>query len=119
ARSYWLKKFPLPANVAKKVDSLLASSWNKIETYNLRDQALLILAGMRYKAKEDPIHQKAIRQLESIRQLAIADEVNGIRWKDISNTDNFDATDEETISTLASAYEETGDSKKVVDGIIH
>lgn len=119
ARSYWLKEFPLSVNVTKKVDSLLKSSWNKIEHYSLKDQSLLILAGMRYKTKEDSIHQKAIKQLESIRQLAIADDTNGVRWKDISNTDDLDATDEETIAMLASAYEETGTSKNIVDGIIH
>jgi hypothetical protein len=119
ARSYWLKEFPLKMNVAKKIDSLLTSSWNKIETYNLKDQALLILAGMRYKTKEDSVNQKAIKQLESIRQSAIADDANGIRWKDISNSDDLDATGEETIAMLASAYEETGLSKNVVNGIIH
>jgi len=119
ARSYWLKEFPLSVSVAKKLDSLLTASLDKIESYGLEDQALLILAGMRYKSKEDPIHQQAIKQLASIRQLAVTDDTNGVRWKDISNKDDLDATDEETIAMLASAYEETDTSKNIVDGIIH
>jgi len=118
ARTYWLKEFPLTESVQIKIDSLLDEAWKKITELNLGRQALLVLASMRYGGKENIFYKKASSQLESIRQLAINDEVNGVRWKDISNADDFDNSDEETIALLAEAFDETAYSKPVVKGIL-
>ena len=116
ARSYWLEQYPPAENVKAKADSLLTRLWNNAGRYTLGRQALLVLASM--GDKQSVHYKKAIQQLESIRQLAIHDDVSGIRWKDISNSDDFENNDEETIAMLATAFDKTGHSKTVVDGII-
>ncbi len=118
ARTYWLKEFPFTANIALKGDSILASAWETVSNSNLRRQATLIITSLNLKGKDGVFYQKAIQQIESIRQLAISDNVAGISWKDISNADDFDGNDEETIALLAMAFDAAGDSKNTVNGII-
>jgi hypothetical protein len=118
ARSFWLQQFPLSDKIKSTADSVLNESWKSVSEYNLGKQALLIITSIRYFGKDNQLYQKAINQLESIRQLAITDNINGIRWKDISNGDDFDDNDEEIIASLATAFDEGSYSKPVVDGII-
>ena len=118
ARTYWLSEFPLTATNSLKADSVLSSAWKTASNANLRHQASLIITSLSLKGKDDIFYQKAMQQIESIRQLSISDNVAGIRWKDISNADDFDGNDEETIAMLAMAFEATGDSKNTVNGII-
>jgi TonB-dependent SusC/RagA subfamily outer membrane receptor len=118
ARTYWVKEYPFTKSQEIIIDSLLIESWKKITTNDLGKQALLILVSMRYGGKENIFYKKAISQLESIRQLAINDKANGIRWKDMSNADDFDNSDEESIALLAEAFDETAYSKEVVKGIL-
>ncbi len=118
SRSYWLNEYPLPANTLVTADSVLSEAWEKMNSYNLGKQAYVINTSMLYKGKENMYFKKAVKQLESIRQLAIDDNINGIRWKDISNADDFESNNEETITQLAAAFETTGTSKNVVEGIM-
>ena len=118
ARSWWMEQYVMPANVKAKADSLLTAAMKKIDTYDLGKQALLITTAMHYVGTNQSFYNRAIEQLESIRQLAINDPVHGLRWKDISNADDFSSADEETIALLAAAFDKTGHSKRVVDGII-
>ncbi len=118
SRSYWINEFPLSANAIMKVDSVLSASWKSVNENDLQRQALLIITSLQLKGKENIFYQKAMQQIESIRQLAISDNVNGMRWKDISNVDDFSGNDEETITLLAIAFETTGDSKNTINAII-
>lgn len=118
SRSSWVNEFPLPANAILKADSVLSASWKSVNETDLERQALLIITSLRLKGKENIFYQKAIQQIESIRQLAICDNVNGMRWKDISNTDDLDGNDEEAITLLAMAFEAAGDSKNTINAII-
>src|SRR5690606_15014895 len=54
------------------------------------------------------LYAKAYEQLENIRQLAIEDEQNGLRWKSIADGENMDRSAEETLALVAEAFEESG-----------
>ena len=107
-------QFPISANSQRKADSVLTSYWKNVDRYDLSRQALLVITSLQF----DRFKDKALKQLESIRQLATADNTNGIRWKAYSNEDDFSSSDEETIAMLAEAFEATGYSKATVDGIL-
>ncbi|CAN5580167.1 alpha-2-macroglobulin family protein [soil metagenome] len=118
ARSWWTAQFAMPAEVKAKADTILTEATKKIDSYNLGKQALLIITAMHYPGANNQFYTRAMEQLESIRQLAIGDAMYGVRWKDISNTDDFNNTGEETIALLASAFDKSGQSKKTVNGVI-
>ncbi|MFT3683232.1 MAG: MG2 domain-containing protein [Ferruginibacter sp.] len=118
ARTYWAKDFPIPVTIATTIDSLLKVTWRDIQLYDLSRQAEAIAASIQFRGKENIFYNKAVEQLESIKQVAITDNTNGTRWKDISNKDDFSSSEEETISLLANAFTATGNSKAVVSGIL-
>lgn len=113
-RSFWKTRFPISSAIQYKADSVLNAYWKDVERYDLGRQALLVITSLQF----DRFKEKALKQLESIRQLAIADNSNGTRWKAYSNEDDFSSSDEETIALLAEAFETTGYSKTTVDGIL-
>jgi alpha-2-macroglobulin len=118
ARAYWLKDYPLSDNITAIGEIVLTKAWKNADSYSLNGQASLITASLLYKDKYPQFNKVAIKQLESIRQLAIADKINGVRWKDISNSDDLNNSGEETIVNIAKAFEEIGDTKETVNGII-
>jgi alpha-2-macroglobulin len=118
ARSFWLKEHPLPDFLTNQADSLLTAYWQKVHERNIGCQALLITTTLRFYGKGTALHHKAMQQLESIRQLAIHDEVNGIRWKDISDADDLTMQTEEWVVKIAEAFEEAGTEQATVKGII-
>ncbi len=118
ARAYWVKEYPLPANTTAIGEIVLTKAWKNANSYNLNNQASLITISLMYKNKYPQFNKIAVQQLESIRQLAITDNINGVRWKDISNSDDLNNSDEETIVNLAKAFEEIGNSNETVEGII-
>jgi len=61
---------------------------------------------------------KAKQHLTSIRELAIEDTENGIRWKAISDTDNLNTSAEETLAFLAEAFDEEAKDKTIKSGIL-
>lgn len=113
-RSFWKTQFPVSPAIQYKADAVLNAYWKDVDGYDLSRQALLVITSLQF----DRFKEKALKQLESIRQLAIADNSNGVRWKAYSNEDNFSNSDEETIAMLAEAFEATGYSKATVDGIL-
>lgn len=118
ARRLWQNDFKLSEDNKNKVNSILKTAWENIDQQRLNDQALLISSSLGFKNIDSVFYNNAINQLESIRQLAISDNVNGLRWKDISNADDFTSNDEEIIANLALAFEENGNNTKEVNGII-
>jgi alpha-2-macroglobulin len=118
ARSYWLKAYPLSNNLQQKADSILKKSFTNINDYALGRQAMIILATLRYASPGTALHQLALKQLNSIEQLAISDQVNGVRWKGISDEDDLNTNSEEQVIKLAEAFEASGRSAATVEGII-
>lgn len=118
ARAVWIKDYPLSENIAAIGEIILTRAWKNADSYSLNDQASLITASLLYKDKYPQFNKMAVKQLESIRQLAIAENMNGVRWKDISNSDDLNNSGEETIVNIAKVFEEAGTAKETVDGII-
>ncbi len=102
ARSFWAIKYPLDNKVDYLLlDKTINESWKKIDDLGLTKQSLLINTSLRiFTEANDSMHQKALKQLNSIMQLAIVDESNGIRWKNIADADDLDNSDEETLDLL-------------------
>jgi hypothetical protein len=108
AVSYWLKKYPLTAANQEAAALLLRKAWSAANTLSLEQQALLIINTFRYVGPKHRLYAKAYEQLENIRQLAIEDEQNGLRWKAIADGENMDRSAEETLALLAEAFEGGG-----------
>jgi hypothetical protein len=118
ARSYWLKDYPVPSSVRSAADSVVKIYWNNINTHSIDKQATLITIGLRFAVEGDSFHDLSLRQLESIRQLAISDSSNGIRWKAFSNADDLDRQDEEAVARIAEAFETASISEEIIPGIV-
>jgi alpha-2-macroglobulin len=117
-RSSVKNEYPFTAIITKRIDYILKKDWKSVDNKSLNAQADLIMTTMLYANKDSALYKNAVAQLESIRQLAINDYVNGIRWKDIADTDDLNMNAEETITNLATAFEQVGHSKETIDGII-
>jgi hypothetical protein len=118
ARSYWLKDYPVSLSAKSALDSIIKICWSHINTYPIDRQATLITIGVRFGEKGDTIHNQSLHQLESIRQLAISDSLNGVRWKAFSNSDDLDGQDEEAVARIAEAFESSGKSGDIIQGIV-
>jgi alpha-2-macroglobulin len=118
ARSYWWKIHPAPASVKYATDSVLKIYWKNISNYNIDQQATLIVISLRFAGESGAFRDQAVRQLESIRQLAISDSSNGVRWKAVSNSDDLDRQEEEIVSRIAEAFETAGTSEDIIKGIV-
>ncbi len=118
ARSFWKGAYSLDDSSFKSIQSLLNDKWKKADEHSLYGQAILITSTLRYFDRGDSSYQKAIKQLNSIEQLAIKDDINGIRWKDLADADDLSNTVEETLSLIAEAYSEAGVNQEMFPGII-
>ncbi|WP_158829277.1 MG2 domain-containing protein [Mucilaginibacter lacusdianchii] len=118
AMSYWNKDYPLSDQQLQKVNQVLTTRFQKINTVDLAQQALLIINTLKYTATGYSLNQKARRQLDDIRQQAIVDEPNGLRWKDIADAEEMNSSAEETMALLAEAFELSGLHKEVQPGIL-
>jgi hypothetical protein len=118
ALSYWLKEQPLSPEQSVVVNSTLEKEWSNIFGKNLQQQALLIINTMRYLPPANAMRAKADVQLENIRQMAIQDDANGLRWKSIADAENMNTSAEETMALLAEAFESSGKYKDVQAGIV-
>jgi alpha-2-macroglobulin len=118
ARSLLKNEYPFTESQLKRIDFILKNRWTMVDKTSLTGQADLIMTSMLYANKGDVFYKDATVQLESIRQLAINDDVNGIRWKDIADADDLNMNTEETITNLAAAFELQGHSKETIAGII-
>jgi hypothetical protein len=118
ARSYWLKDYPVPQPVNSMADSVMKTCWNSIDTYPIDQQATLVIISLRFAGGGNSFRDRAIRQLESVRQLAISDSSNGVRWKAFSNSDDLDRQDEEAVARIAEAFESSGKPGDIIQGIV-
>lgn len=118
ARSFWQKDYALKDSLLQLVKTYISDRWENMHSLSLHDQALLIISSSRYFPEQGAMQQRVKTQLESIRQLAIEDDVMGIRWKEIADTDDPDNTTEETIALLAEAFENTTWYKEIRSGIV-
>jgi TonB-dependent SusC/RagA subfamily outer membrane receptor len=118
ALSYWLKENPLPSELLNKITFELNTEWALINSNSLAQQALTVINTLRYTAHSDPLNTKAQQQLENIRQMAIQDSGNGLRWKDLADAEELNNSAEETIALLAEAFELSGKYKDVQRGIL-
>jgi alpha-2-macroglobulin len=118
ARSYWLKDYPVSLAAKSTLDSIIKTYWKNINTYSIDRQATLITIGLRFGEMGDTFHNQLLHQLESIRQLAISDSSNGVRWKAFSNSDDLDRQDEEAVARIAEAFESSGKSGDIIQGIV-
>jgi uncharacterized protein YfaS (alpha-2-macroglobulin family) len=69
-----------------------------------------------FDAKNDN-YKKALQQLEHIRQRAIIDPVNGIRWKELADENDMSISTEETLALLAEAFNKAGNAASINEGI--
>jgi hypothetical protein len=84
--------------------------------FSLKDQALLWLSTMRYF--QDSLYQKSVAALQSIKERAIVDTVNGTRWKELAESEDIGATSEETMAYLLEAFKEAGEEENIQPGLI-
>ena len=118
ALSYWQKDHPLSTEQSVTATKLLDKEWSKIADKNLQQQALLIINTYSYLPVGNPLRKQADAQLENIRQMAIQDDLNGIRWKAIADAESMNTTAEETMALLAEAFELSSKYKDVQAGIV-
>ncbi|MGC4101094.1 alpha-2-macroglobulin family protein [Ferruginibacter sp.] len=123
SRSYTLAQYPLKDSLQQRVHNMLLSQWNKQSNarhlnLSLYNRALLIIASIKFaNNQQDSLYSNAVAQLQSIEQLAIEDEQNGLRWKELADDDDLTNSAEETIALLAEAFALDNNSK-VNKGII-
>ena len=118
ALSYRINKNDESAMLSAKINSLLNAQWLNINRLSLEQQALLIINTFRCVKSGDALYEKAEKQLNNIRQLAIEDKENGLRWKAIADKEELNISAEETVALLAEAFELGGENKGVDPGII-
>jgi len=118
ALSYWLRENPLSTALSEKVNAILNTEWANINNKGIEQQTLLIINTLRYCPAGSILNIKAQKQLENIRQLAIEDATNGLRWKDIADSEDFNSSAEETMALLAEAFELSDKYKEIQTGIV-
>ncbi|OQP55625.1 hypothetical protein A4D02_04800 [Niastella koreensis] len=116
ALSFWTQHYTLDSSQAVMRQSHFGRYWKEQYMLSLKDQALLCVATIRYF--HDNLYQKAVEILESIKERAIADPVNGTRWKELAESEDIGATSEETIAYLFEAYSEAGDREGVQPHVV-
>jgi hypothetical protein len=100
AESYWGNQYPLRDSSRQRILGMLRKKWQQADDFSLYRQALLITTTLRYFDQEADEYKMAIKQLNSIAELAIKDDLNGIRWKDIADNDDMSYSAEETMAFL-------------------
>jgi hypothetical protein len=118
ARSFWKEKYPFTDSLVQNIRSLINERWKKAARNSLYGQAMLIITTLRYFDKGTPEFQQAVQQLNSIEQLAIHDDVNGVRWKDLADSDDMSNAAEETLALLADAFAEAGIHPELPKGMV-
>jgi hypothetical protein len=118
SRSYWLNESPLDSGMRAVADSFIYRQWNRVSQLSLNRQALLIIVTTRYYQPDHSLYFKALELAGSIREQAVEDPVNGIRWKSFSDQEELTYSGEETIRLLAEAFESTIKQEDVVRGML-
>lgn len=118
ARGYWRGNYPVTQNDYIQIEKCIKQQWEEVEKAGLYQQALLIITSLQWFDQKNTLYEKALQQLEHIRQLAIEDPVNGIRWKALADADDMTVSTEETLALLAEAFGKTSGSAPINEGII-
>jgi hypothetical protein len=116
ALSFWMQHYTLDSLQSFQRLSHFREYWKNPAIFSLKDQALLCLATMRYF--QDTLHQKAVAALQSIKERAIVDTINGTRWKELADGEDIGSTIEETIVYLLEAFKEAGVGDCIEPGVV-
>jgi uncharacterized protein YfaS (alpha-2-macroglobulin family) len=117
ARGYWKGLYPVAESRSNQMKHAIERQWEGVENISLHQQALLIITTMQWFDTKNAFHEKAEQQLEHIRQLAINDQANGIRWKTLADADDLTIVGEESLSLLAEAFGNAPDAAAIYHGI--
>ncbi|WP_374165060.1 alpha-2-macroglobulin family protein [Arcticibacter sp. MXS-1] len=110
AVSYWLNSYHPSTAQRITIDQILSKAWNEAGEKSLGAQSLLIINSFRYSGSNNELLKERGRKLlGSIRQRAIEDNLYGLRWKEISDSEVIDQSAEETMALIAEALETSGD----------
>ncbi len=118
SRSYWLNESPLDSGMRAVADSFIYRQWNRVSQLSLNRQALLIIVTTRYYQPGHSLHGKALELAGAIREQAVEDPINGIRWRSFSDQEELTYSGEETMRLLAEAFESTLKQEEVVQGML-
>lgn len=110
ALGYWKIGYLVMGGSVTRIQQNIIRQWERVESIGLHQQALLIIATMQWFDAKDDYYKNAIQQLEHIRQQAIEDPVNGIRWKTLADETDMTISNEETLALLAEAFDKTGNT---------
>ncbi|MDT3401497.1 alpha-2-macroglobulin family protein [Mucilaginibacter terrae] len=98
--------------------AIIDAAWKNAVPSSLDAGALLIINTLNHTQPTEPLYKKAVQLLGNIRQQAIVDEQNGMRWKDISDADELSSSGEETLALLAEAFELAGKNTSTQNGMV-
>ncbi|HEX6431875.1 MAG TPA: hypothetical protein VF008_29490, partial [Niastella sp.] len=115
---YWKDKYPVSESRYAQIANCINQQWERVEKADLYQQALLIITTRQWFDQKNTLYEKALQQLEHIRQLAIEDPVNGIRWKALADADDMTVSTEEMLALLSEAFGKMSDAAQVNEGII-
>jgi len=118
ALCYWRDSQDESRALHEKVNGWVNRAWQNQDKLDLEQQALLIINTFRFTKDGDALNRKAQMLLENIKQLAINDAENGLRWKDISDSEELSGSAEETMALLSEAFDLSGKYKDVNPGML-
>lgn len=115
ARSSWKDLYKIAPPVLTQIKETIEKELKTLDKASLYDQSLWIAVASKYTSKNDPIYPKIESQRKQILQQAINDERNGLRWKEIADSDDLNHSGEETIAML---YDVFSQNQTVKNGLI-
>jgi hypothetical protein len=118
SRLRWNRQAPVGVKMQGRIDSILVQEWKSAERYPLSKQAPLILASLLNAQGNSKLMSDAVATLRSIAQLAIDDDQNGVRWKELADAEYMSGSAEETLAILTECFKLTGSSPSITQGII-
>jgi TonB-dependent SusC/RagA subfamily outer membrane receptor len=115
ARGYHLKAYPADSALRRMADSLL-SKYDGLRS--LMSEAEYIIMLKQWYPEGSRNAQAAERRLESLRQQAVNDPKNGMRWKEVADDEDLSISHEETVARLAEAFSYSPYAAEVQQGIV-
>jgi uncharacterized protein YfaS (alpha-2-macroglobulin family) len=115
ARGYHLKAYPADSLLRRMADSLL-SRYDGLRS--LMSEAEYIIMLKQWYPEGSPNAQVAQKRLESLRQQAVNDPKNGMRWKEVADDEDLSISHEETVARLAEAFSYSPYAAEVQQGIV-
>lgn len=115
ARGYHLKAYPADSLLRRMADSLL-SKYDGLRS--LMSEAEYIIMLKQWYPEGSRNAQVAEKRLESLRQQAVNDPKNGMRWKEVADDEDLSISHEETVARLAEAFSYSPYGAEVQQGIV-